>query len=94
VTTGRAPPGSGPAQQQRVALAQRQLQRLGQAQFVAPGEYVFTAAAETTRPLRNVVVLNWAMVSAADGTPAGRGINVRDLDDDGRIRIDHLFVER
>jgi hypothetical protein len=62
--------------------------------FVAPGEHVFAAAAETVRPLRHVVVLTWAMVSTADGTPAGGGINVLQLDDAGRILTDHLYVER
>ena len=62
--------------------------------FVAAGEHSFVARGEPSRPLRHVLVLPWALVSTADGTPSGRGINVLDLDDDGRIRLDHLYVER
>ncbi len=61
--------------------------------FVAAGEHTF-AAAGTTRLLPHVVSVAWAMVSVADGTPAGHGLNVLDLDDEGRIRLDHQYVER
>lgn len=61
--------------------------------FIAPGEYVFEFGGSTSRLLDNVVSLSWSMVSRADGEKAGGGVNVLALGDDGRIRIDYLFVE-
>jgi len=61
--------------------------------FVASGEHRFVATG-TNRLLRHIVAVGWEMVAAADDRVAGRGLNVLDLDDDGRIRHDHLYVER
>jgi hypothetical protein len=60
---------------------------------VASGEQIF-AAAGTTRLLRHVVGLAWELVSLADDVVTARGLNVFDLDDDGRIRLDHLYIVR
>jgi hypothetical protein len=62
--------------------------------WVAPGEHRFAAAAEPTRLLDHVVGLAWTLVSTADGSPAGGGVNVLHLDEDGRIATDYLFIER
>ena len=61
--------------------------------FIAPGEYVFEFGGDASRLLGNVVSLNWSMVSRADREKAGGGLNVVALGDDGRIRLDYLFVE-
>ena len=61
--------------------------------FVASGEHRFVATG-TARLLAHVVSVGWEMVAVADDRVAGRGLNVLDLDDDGRIRADHLYVER
>jgi hypothetical protein len=44
--------------------------------------------------LRNLVTLEWEMVATANGTHVGGGVEVIDLDDDGRIRTDYQFIER
>jgi hypothetical protein len=62
--------------------------------FVEPGEFVFRARGNSTHLLRNVVTVDWAMVSADDGAHAGGGVEVLDLDDEGRIRTDYQFIER
>jgi hypothetical protein len=62
--------------------------------FVAPGEYRFAAAAEPVRLLDHVIGLPWTMVSTADGSTAGGGVNVLHLAEDGRIATDYLFVAR
>jgi hypothetical protein len=62
--------------------------------FVAPGEYRFTRAAEPDWLLDHVVGVAWTMVSTADGSPAGGGVNVLHLAEDGRIATDYLFIQR
>ena len=62
--------------------------------FIAGGEYRFVAGAEPARLLPHVVSLPWAMVTVAGGEHAGGGVNVLELDDDGRIRLAYLFMER
>lgn len=61
--------------------------------FVAAGEFRF-APSGATRLLANVVAVTWELVSTADGSCTSRGVNVLDLDAEGRIRADHLFIER
>ena len=62
--------------------------------FIAAGEHVFVAQGPATRLLGHVVSIRWEMVTTGDGTHAGGGVNVMELDDDGRIRIDYQFIER
>jgi hypothetical protein len=61
--------------------------------FVAAGEYRFAAGAAPARLLPHVVSIPWAMVSVAGGEHAGGGVNVLELDGDGRIRLDYQFIE-
>jgi len=60
--------------------------------FVASGEFVFRPRDNTAR-LDDVVKFNWEMVRSSDGTVAAVGLEILVLDDDGRIRIDHQFIE-
>jgi hypothetical protein len=62
--------------------------------FVAPGDYRFAAAAEPDRLLDHVVGVAWTMVSTADGSTAGGGVNVLHLAEDGRIATDYQFIKR
>ncbi|HEY7071393.1 MAG TPA: hypothetical protein VH479_14800 [Acidimicrobiales bacterium] len=62
--------------------------------FIAAGDYVFVASGPATRLLGHVVSLAWEMVATADGSHAGGGVNVVELDDDGRIVVDYQFIER
>ena len=43
--------------------------------------------------LGNVVKFNWEMVPTGGGEPAGVGLEILVLGDDGRIRIDYQFIE-
>jgi hypothetical protein len=61
-------------------------------EFVAPGRYAFRARRNAAR-LRDVVKFNWEMVEVADGTVAAVGLDVFVLDGEGRIRVDHQWVE-
>ena len=61
-------------------------------EFVAAGHYVFRARPNAAR-LLDVVKFNWEMVEVADGSVAATGLDVFVVDDDGRIRIDHQWVE-
>jgi hypothetical protein len=60
--------------------------------FVAPGEFSFRPRDNAAR-LDDVVKFNWEMVRTSDGEVAAVGLEVLVLDDDGRIRIDHQFIE-
>lgn len=60
--------------------------------FVAPGEHVFTAAADPAVLAANVVAVPWSMVTAGAREPVGGGVDVLYLDAEGRIRTDHQFV--
>ena len=60
-------------------------------EFVAPGTYRFRGRDDAAR-LGRVVKFGWEMV-ATDGTVAATGIDVLELDDDGRILTDHQFVD-
>jgi hypothetical protein len=62
-------------------------------EFIAPGEFIFRARDNAAR-LDDVVKFNWEMVRTSDGTVAAVGLEVFLVDDDGRIRIDHQFIER
>jgi len=63
--------------------------------FIAAGEYAFVASGPATPLLgRHVLSLPWEMVTTADGTHAGGGVNVVELDEDGRILVDYQFIER
>jgi hypothetical protein len=62
--------------------------------FIAAGEHAFVASGPATRLLGHVVSLPWEMVTTADGAHAGGGVNVVELDDDGRILVDYQFIER
>ena len=61
--------------------------------FVAAGEYRFVAGEAPARLLPHVVSVPWAMVSVT-GEHAGGGVNVLELDGDGRIQVDFQFIER
>jgi hypothetical protein len=62
--------------------------------FVASGEYRFQPNGARHDLLKGLVTFAWEMVSTADGTHAGGGVEVLDLDDDGKIRRDYQFIER
>jgi hypothetical protein len=62
--------------------------------FIAAGEHAFVASGPATPLLGHVVSLPWEMVATADGSHAGGGVNVVELDDDGRIVVDYQFIER
>jgi hypothetical protein len=61
-------------------------------EFVAPGAFVFRPRDNAAR-LRDIVKFNWEMVSTDTGRVAGVGLEVLELDDDGRIVRDYQFVE-
>jgi hypothetical protein len=60
-------------------------------EFVAPGTFRFQARGDAAR-LGRVVTFGWEMV-ATDGVVAATGLDVLELDDDGRIVADHQFVD-
>jgi hypothetical protein len=62
--------------------------------FVGTGEFRFQAAHPADELMPGVVVFRWEMVATADGSHAGGGLDVLDLDSDGRIRRDYQFIER
>ena len=62
--------------------------------FISPGEFVFRSRDGSTSLLPDVVAVSWEMVSTKDGAHAGGGVDVLDLDDDGRIVTDYQFIER
>jgi len=61
--------------------------------FIEPGEFVFRSRGVTAL-LPDVVAAGWEMVSTKDGAHAGGGVDVLDLDHDGRIVTDYQFIER
>jgi len=62
------------------------------AEFIAPGEFTFRSRGSIGR-LGNVVKFSWEMVPSGGGEPAGIGVDILILDEDGRIRTDYQFVE-
>jgi uncharacterized heparinase superfamily protein len=62
--------------------------------FVATGAHRFEADRPVDELLPRLVTFGWRMVSTSDGSDAGRGVEVLDLDDDGRIRRDYQFIGR
>jgi len=62
--------------------------------FIAPGEFVFRSREGSVALIPGVVAVNWEMVSTKGGAHTGGGVDVLDLDDDGRIVTDYQFVER
>jgi hypothetical protein len=60
--------------------------------FIASGEYGFRRRDDAER-LRDVVKFRWEMVSTADGSVAGVGLEFLVIDADGRIRTDYQFIE-
>lgn len=62
-------------------------------QFVAPGEFRFSSHGNAAR-LGDLVKFNWEMVPASGGDAAAVGLEVLELDSDGRIRLDYQFIER
>ena len=60
-------------------------------EFVAPGTFRFRACDDGAR-LGRIVKFGWEMVGT-DGLVAATGTDVFELDDDGRIRADHQFVD-
>ena len=62
--------------------------------FIASGEYRFTSNGAPHDLLKNLVTFAWQMVSTADGTHVGGGVEILDLDDNGKIRRDYQFIER
>jgi hypothetical protein len=62
--------------------------------FIAPGEYRFQSNGARHDLLKGLVTFAWEMVSTTDGTHAGGGVEVIDLDDNGKIRRDYQFIEQ
>jgi hypothetical protein len=60
--------------------------------FIAPGEYVFQPRDDAER-LRDLVKFRWKMVSTAEGSVAGVGLEFVVIDAEGRIRSDYQFIE-
>jgi hypothetical protein len=61
--------------------------------FIEPGEFLFRSSGVTTL-LPDVIAVSWEIVSTTDSAHAGGGVDVLDLDDDGRIVTDYQFIER
>ncbi|MGC5009709.1 hypothetical protein ACLQ2R_02985 [Streptosporangium sp. DT93] len=61
-------------------------------EFVAPGAFLFRSRDNADR-LGDIVKFNWEMVPTGGGEPAGVGLEILVLDEDGRIRTDHQFIE-
>ena len=62
--------------------------------FIEPGEYTFkaTGGGDAVLLAPALVGLAWDMVTLADGTVVGSGYDVIQLDDDGRILLDHQHI--
>ena len=71
--------------EQRVARAYEE--------FVAPGEFSFRSRGNAAR-LGDLLKFNWEMVSTNGGDVAAVGLEVLELDGDGRIRTDYQFIEQ
>ena len=67
---------------------------MGQAQeeFVRQGGYRFRSRHDGKR-LGSLAKFHWEMVPAAGGDLAAVGLEILQLDDDDRIRVDHQFIE-
>jgi hypothetical protein len=61
-------------------------------EFVAPGTFTFRAQDNAHR-LHNIVKFNWEMVPVGGGDPAGAGLEILILGEDGRIKNDYQFIE-
>jgi hypothetical protein len=61
-------------------------------EFVAPGTFTFRSAGNVAA-LEGVVKFNWLMVPVGGGEPAGVGLDVLVLAEDGRVAVDHQFIE-
>jgi hypothetical protein len=61
--------------------------------FIEPGNFVFRSRGVTAL-LPDVVAVGWEVVSTKEGAHAGGGVDILDLDDDGRIVTDFQFIER
>lgn len=59
-------------------------------EFVAGGEYEFRPKDNAVR-LKDVVKFSWEMVATASGEVMGEGLEVLQLDADGRIVADYQF---
>ncbi|GIF53735.1 hypothetical protein DFJ67_1815 [Asanoa ferruginea] len=59
-------------------------------EWVAKGGFTFRPRAGAVR-LDGVVKFGWEMVSVETEEPAGGGLEVLVLDDDGRIKADYMF---
>jgi hypothetical protein len=62
-------------------------------EFVASGEFVFKPRDNADR-LGSIVKFNWEMVPADGGEAAAAGLEILDLNEDGRIKTDYQFIER
>ncbi|RFS87022.1 hypothetical protein D0T12_01850 [Actinomadura spongiicola] len=62
------------------------------AMFLASGEHVFEAASEPSVLLPNVIAFRWSMLTTGTRKVVGGGLDVLALDDEGRIRSDHQFI--
>ncbi|MFI6513752.1 hypothetical protein ACIBCT_39635 [Streptosporangium sp. NPDC050855] len=61
-------------------------------EFVAPGAFRFRPRGGAGR-VGDMVTFAWEMVPTDGGEPAGAGLEVLVLDEDGRILTDHQFIE-
>lgn len=61
-------------------------------EFVAPGAFAFRPRGNGGR-LGNIVKFNWEMLPVGGGDPAGVGLEILVLGDDGRIKTDYQFIE-
>jgi hypothetical protein len=62
-------------------------------EFVAPGTYRFRRQGDAVRISAGMVSFKWEMIDMKTGEVAGAGVNVLLLENDGRVRVDHLMVE-
>jgi hypothetical protein len=62
--------------------------------FIAPGEYVFSLGTNISRLLDHVITFDWKMKDAKTGDAVGGGVDVVELDEDGRIQVGYQFIER
>jgi hypothetical protein len=62
-------------------------------EFVEPGEFTFRARGNASS-LGDLVKFNWEMVRTEDGEEAAVGLEILQVDGDGRIVLDYQFIER
>ncbi|RKS79233.1 hypothetical protein BZB76_0683 [Actinomadura pelletieri DSM 43383] len=60
--------------------------------FLASGEHFFEAASEPSVLLPHVIAFRWAMLTTGAREVVGGGLDVLALDDEGRIRSDHQYI--